>query len=145
MASLSDLIAARFGLPSETGRQTLSNDTVAQILGHRTIRRYEDKDVPVDLVNVLLACAQSAPGKSDLQQYSIIQLTDAARKQKLSDLSGTAAIATAPIVLVFCADIRRVQRISDFRDKPYVQNTVDSFMNAAVDASLAMQNFTIAV
>jgi len=144
MADWNSLIADRFGIPSDVGKGTKANATLAQILVHRTIRKYEDRDVPEDLVQTLLACAQSAPGKSDLQQYSIIRLTNPEKKAKLAELSGTAFIGTAPISLVFCGDLNRIQRVSGFRNKPYAQNTVDSFMNAAVDAALAMQNFTLA-
>jgi nitroreductase/FMN reductase [NAD(P)H] len=144
MATLSDLITARFGLDADVTETRPAEETLAHILNHRSIRTYADREVSGDLVKTLLACAQSAPAKSDLQQYAIIHLTNPAQKETLAELAGTATIATAPIVLVFCGDIRRIQRVARFRDKPYVQNTVDSFMNAAVDAAIAMQNFTLA-
>jgi len=144
MTDVNEMISERFGLASDVGQGEVAEGTIAQILSHRTIRKYEDREVPEDLVQTLLACAQSAPVKSDLQQYAIIRLTDPEKKALLAELSGTGFIETAPISLVFCGDLRRVQKVSEFRDKPYVQNTVDSFMNAAVDAALAMQNFTLA-
>src|SRR5690606_24248468 len=97
-----------------------------------------------ELLRVLMACAQSAPAKSDLQQYSILHVTDATKKKTLADLAKTPWIATAPVALVFCGDLRRAWRISELRGKPYGQNTLDSFMNAAVDAGLALQAFIIA-
>jgi len=93
---------------------------------------------------VLLACAQSAPAKSDLQQYSILDLRDPAKKSALAELCGTAWMADAPVLLVFCGDLRRAQRACEIHGHAYQQNTLDSFMNAAVDAALAMQAMILA-
>jgi len=144
MSDLSDRAATRFGISISTGEDLPEIGTLTGILERRTIRRYADRAVPDGLRKILLACAQSAPAKSDLQQYAIIDITDADRKQKIAELSGTAWLATAPILLVFCADIRRAQRICEMRGKPYAQNTLDSFMNAVIDASLAFQNYVTA-
>ncbi len=91
-----------------------------------------------------LACAQSAPAKSDLQQYSILDLRDPAKKSALAELCGTAWMADAPVLLVFCGDLRRAQRACEIRGHAFQQNTLDSFMNAAVDAALAMQAMILA-
>ena len=53
-------------------------------------------------------------------------------------------MATSPIVLVFCGDIHRSEKIAAMRGRDYAQNNLDSFMNAAVDAALAMQTFILA-
>ncbi len=143
MAKLGDLLKARFGVAEDVTEVAL-NATLEGILGRRSIRKFLDRDVPDDLLRVLFACAQSAPAKSDLQQYSIIHVTDAAKKQTLAKLAATPWIATAPVVLVFCGDGRRARRISELRGKPYGQDTLDSFMNAAVDAGIALQAFIIA-
>jgi nitroreductase len=134
----------RFGLDAPEPAGVPPNETVAGILSRRSIRRYRDDPVSDDLLRVLLACAQSAPAKSDLQQYSIIRVTDAAKKARLAELAVTDWLATSPVLLVFCGDLRRVWRLSKLRGKAYGQNTLDSFMNAAVDAGLALQAFVIA-
>jgi nitroreductase len=144
MTSYGDLLRQRFGLEGPEPAGVPPNETVAGILGRRSIRKYRDEAVPDDLLRVLLACAQSAPAKSDLQQYSIVRLTDPAKKAKLAELAVTEWLATAPVLLVFCGDLRRAWRISELRGKTYGQNTLDSFMNAAVDAGLALQAFVIA-
>lgn len=147
-ANLAANYEARFGLTAPDG---LDADIAAsgvtpegaaalsRILARRTYRRFTDQPVSEGLRAALLACAQSAPAKSDLQQYSIIDLRDPAKKAALADLCDTAWMADAPVLLVFCGDLRRVQRLCDIRGHGYVQNSLDSFMNAAVDAALAMQ------
>jgi nitroreductase/FMN reductase [NAD(P)H] len=53
-------------------------------------------------------------------------------------------IATAPLFMVFCGDHRRLKRIFELRQRPFPNDTLDMFMNAAVDTGLALQNFIIA-
>jgi len=144
MTSYGELLQQRFGVPVPEPAGVPVNETVAGILGRRSIRKYRDEPVEDDLLRVLLACTQSAPAKSDLQQYSIIHVTDPAKKAKLAELARTEWLATAPVLLVFCGDLRRAWRISELRGKAYGQNTLDSFMNAAVDAGLALQAFVVA-
>ena len=144
MTDFSDLIAARFGLPTKYGRERAAAGPLATILSRRSFRKYLDREVPVELINILLACAQSASAKSDLQQYSILHITEPALKTRLGEVSNTAWMATSPIVLVFCGDIHRAENTAAMRGRAYAQNNLDSFMNAAVDAALAMQTFILA-
>ena len=138
----------RFGLDApvdfatELAQSDLAPDggaALSRILSRRTYRRFADQPVTEALRTVLLACAQSAPAKSDLQQYSIIDVRDPAKKAALAELCDTAWMAAAPVLLVFCGDLRRAQKVCEMRGHGYAQNTLDSFMNAAVDAALAMQ------
>jgi len=143
MVKVRDLLRARFGVADNVTEVPL-NITLEGILARRSIRKFQDRNVPDALLRVLLACAQSAPAKSDLQQYSIIHVTDGQKKARLARLAATPWIEAAPVVLVFCGDGRRARRISELRGKPYGQDNLDSFMNAAVDAGLALQAFIVA-
>jgi len=53
-------------------------------------------------------------------------------------------IATAPLFLVFCGDHRRMRRVSELRERPFPNDTLDMFMNAAVDTGLVLQSFVTA-
>jgi nitroreductase/FMN reductase [NAD(P)H] len=53
-------------------------------------------------------------------------------------------VPEALLLLVFCGDLRRAQRVCELRGHAHAQNTLDSFMNAAVDAALAMQSLIAA-
>ena len=146
--------SARFGLaPPENlaaglAQSDLTSDATAglsRILARRSYRRFTDQPVSEALRTTLLACAQSAPAKSDLQQYSILDVRDPAKKAVLADLCDTAWMADAPVLLVFCGDLRRAQRVCELRGHAHAQNTLDSFMNASIDAALAMQAMIAAV
>ncbi len=140
-----DLFLGRFGLnPRHDDRDLLLGEPLARMIGRRVCRRYGRESISDGLLETLLAAAQSAPSKSDLQQYSII-VTDKPQQQAITGLIGSMPwINEAPRFLVFCADMRRGQRAAEIRGRDYDSNTLDTFMNAAVDASLAMMAFITA-
>jgi FMN reductase [NAD(P)H] len=137
-----ELLRARFGidLPDVTVPPEISS-----LLDRRVTRRYTDQPVPDALLNALLAAAQSAPTKSDLQQYSVVVMRDAAHIKQIADWIGTMDwIASAPVFLVWCGDMRRNQRLCEQHGMPHANNNLDTFLNTAVDCSLAMAQFIAA-
>ena len=143
--TIADLIQDRFGLPSTAGAALPAEGTVAQLLAHRTHRRYTADPVPDDVLNVALAAALSAPSKSDLQQVAVVLVNDRAKQATIGGwIPDMPFIATAPRFLVFCGDHRRLRRIFELRGRPFANDTLDMFMNAAVDAGLVLQAFVTA-
>jgi nitroreductase len=143
--TVADLIEARFGLPTEAGRALPAEGTVAQLLAHRTHRRYKLDPVPPDVLEIVLAAALSAPSKSDLQQVAVIVVRDRTKQATIGGwIPDMPWIATAPLFLVFCGDHRRMRRVSELRERPFPNDTLDMFMNAAVDAGLVLQSFITA-
>lgn len=115
---------------------------LAQIATHRSIRRYRPDPVTPELLRLLFACALSAPTKSDLQQADIIHVTDAGKRQRIvAAIPDMAWILDAPVFLVFCGNNRRIRHIGGWRGKPFANEHLDHFMNAAVDAGIVMMNF----
>jgi len=54
-------------------------------------------------------------------------------------------IAQAPLVMVFCGDNRRMRRVAtELRGRGFPNDTLDMFMNAAVDAGMVLQGFITA-
>lgn len=114
-------------------------------LTRRSCRRFADKQVGAGLLEALLACAQSAPSKSDLQQYSIVVIDDPSiRAQMQTWASFDDWIAKAPYFLVFCGDVRRQRRIAEMRGYEHRNDNLDTFMNTAVDAGIALATFVAA-
>ena len=143
--TIADLIEHRFGLPCDSGREMPADGMLAQLLTHRTHRRYTDAPVPDDLLQVLLACAFSAPSKSDLQQASVVLVKDPAKRRALADLIPDMPwIGAAAVFMVFCGDNRRIRRICELRGRAFANDNLDSFMNAAVDTGLVLQSFIVA-
>lgn len=132
----------RFGaeFPAAPNQPGLSE--LARIAEHRSLRRYRPDPVTPELLRLLCACALSAPTKSDLQQADIIHVADAAKRQRIvAHLPDMAWILDAPAFLVFCGNNRRIRHIGQWRGKPFANEHLDHFMNAAVDAGIVMMNF----
>lgn len=143
--TLSDLVEKRFGLPSDAGSDLPADGLVASMLNHRTQRRYTEAPIPSDRLELLYAAALSAPSKSDLQQVSIIRVTDHEKRRAIGDkLPTMPQIVEAPEFFVFCGDNRRIRRVTELRGKTYENDTLDYVLNAIVDAALTMQNFITA-
>ncbi len=145
MTTITEMIADRFAIATDRGSGVAPSETIAGLLSRRSLRRYTDEEVPEKLLDVLLACAQSAPTKSNLQQYSIVVVADADVRARLQPLCpATDWLRTCPVFVVFCADMRRNQRIAGLRGHGHANNNMDTLLNAIVDAALAMQCFITA-
>jgi nitroreductase len=141
---LNALLQQRFGAlyPAQTGDL---GPEVARILARRTIRRYTAQPVDPQLTDVLIAAALSASSKSDFQQASIIKVSDPAKRQAIgSYFPSMPWIGTSPGFLVFCGDPRRLEQICERRHHPIPQRDIEAFLNASVDAALALQTFILA-
>ena len=143
--TIADLIQTRFGLPTNAGCALPAEGTVALLLSHRTQRRYKPDPVPDAVLDIVLAAALSAPSKSDLQQVAIVLVKDPAKQSAIGGwIPDMPWIAQAPLFAVFCGDHRRIRRVAELRGRPFPNDTLDMFMNAAVDAGLVLQNFITA-
>ena len=144
-AALAAHLAARFGdappLPQELPRAV----TLARMANHRTIRAYADRPVGGDLLLVLAAVALSAPTKSDLQQADIVLVADAGQRAALAALlPDNPWAAKAPAFAVFCGNNRRQRRVHALRGHEFVNDHLDAFFNAAVDAAIVLSAFITA-
>src|SRR5262249_61960386 len=97
----------------------------------------------------LCALALCAPSKSDLQQRDIVVVADLDLRRKLDALLcdgplAQAWIADAPHLLVFCANNRRQRLVHEWRGRPFANDHLDAFFNAAVDAGIALAQFVVA-
>lgn len=132
----------RFGEHFTVPEGLAGGEALLGMLAHSSHRKWQDQDVHLDLLNLLFACALSAPSKSDLQQADILHVADRARIKAIADLIPDMPwINDAPVFLVFCGNNRRIRQIGEWRGKPFVNDHLDHFMNAAVDAGIVMTQF----
>lgn len=112
---------------------------------HRSIRNYEEKDVPNEMIENIVKAAQWASTSSNLQAYSIIMVKDRLRKEKLAQLCGNQQhVIDCPIFLVFCGDFNRILISSNLEKAERHFDTVEPFIVATVDAALIAQNVMLA-
>ncbi|MCX7938172.1 MAG: NADPH-dependent oxidoreductase [Thermoflexales bacterium] len=121
------------------------NPVLAQIHQHASVRRYKPDPVPRDWVEAIVAAGQRAATSSNLQAYSVVAVTDAAVRREAAHWCGDQAhIAEAPVFLVWCADLSRLERVCELRGMQQVTDYVENFLVAVVDTALAMQNAALA-
>ncbi len=113
-----------------------------RMLEHSSHRKWTPQPVEPALLKLLLAAALSAPSKSDLQQADIIHVADRSKIKAIADtIPDMPWINNAPVFLMFCGNNRRIRQIGEWRGKPFVNEHLDHFMNAAVDAGIVMTQF----
>jgi nitroreductase/FMN reductase [NAD(P)H] len=117
-------------------------DELAQIAGQRSHRRFLPRPIAPELLRLLCACALSAPSKSDLQQCDIVIVTDMAiRSGIVATIPDMPWIMDAPAFLVFVANGERLPMLAKLHDKPFPNDHLDQFFNAAVDAAIVLATF----
>ena len=135
-------LAARFGEKLQVDRELPGLDELARIAGHRSQRYFQPRAIAPDLLKLLCACALSAPSKSDLQQCDIVLVSDRAIRQGIvATIPDMPWIMDAPVFLVFVGNGARLPEIAKLRDKPFPNDHLDQFFNAAVDAAIVMAMF----
>lgn len=147
-ARLYDSLKRRFGadLPDFTNLDLpeAAIGFLEGLAGRGSCRAFADAPVPPDLMRFLGAMALSAPSKSDLQQRDVIWLNAETRAEIKALLTGQPWIAGAPEVLVFCGNNRRQRQMHAQWDRPFVNDHLDAFFNASVDAGIALATCVLA-
>ncbi len=143
MVAENGLTEGRYGFDLEIPADV--PDGVQALLNRRVIRKYKTNPISEQTMALLLSAAQSAPTKSNLQQYSIVIIRDPEVRNAVSELVPSMPwVRNAPVIAIFLGDVRRIRRLAEIRGHTYLNNNADTFMNAAVDAALAMQCFITA-
>jgi nitroreductase len=116
-------------------------DFMEIIKTRRSIRKFEDKDVPQEMLHQLLSSVQWAPSWANTQCWEIIVIRDLQIKEKLQKVispknPATKAIVDAPVLLAFCG---KLKSSGYYKDKVSTQFG-DWFM---FDLGLAAQNLSL--
>jgi nitroreductase/FMN reductase [NAD(P)H] len=139
---LREALQARFGETFAVDENLSGLDELARMANRRVLRRFTDRAVDPALLRMLCACALSAPSKSDLQQAEILIVKDPARRSVINELLKEQAwVSSAPVLIVFLANGRRIVEISKMCNKPFPNDHLDLFFNASVDAGIVLATF----
>ncbi len=121
------------------------NPTLDLIHRHGSVRKYKPDSVPQEIVETFVVAGQRASTSSNLQMTSVVAVTDAATRARLSEIcGGQAHVAQAPLFLAWCADLTRLDRACRLRGYTQVTDYVENFLVAAVDVAIAAQNAALA-
>ena len=145
MGDLYESLSDRFGADVARPLEDVSSQTLLDLAARRSHRKFRNQTVSLELLRMLSAVALSAPSKSDLQQRDIIIVRDAGLKADIAKVvTGQAWVASAPELLIFCGNNRRQRQLHAWRGHEFVNDHLDAFFNAAVDAGIALQAFITA-
>jgi FMN reductase (NADPH) len=123
----------------------MENPTLALIHRHASVRHYKPNPLATSIIETIIAAAQCASTSSNLQTYSVIAVTDIGNRVRLSEVCGNQAhIREAPVFLVWCADLARLERVCQLRGYTQVTDYTENFLIAAVDVSIVAQNAALA-
>lgn len=120
-------------------------ESMESLKQRRTIRKYQQKDISVDLLNDLLETSFRASTVGNMQVYSVIVTRDAERKAKLAPAHfNQPMVRTAPVLLTFCIDLRRFSKWCKQRKAEPGYNNFEWFVTGAIDTLLVAQTFCVA-
>lgn len=139
--SVKESLNARFGDAPEVPEGV---EALADMAGRGVCRAYKERAVDPALIQTLCGVALSSPSKSDLQQRDIVVVTDPEIRRGLDEITGFDWQPAAPVLLVFCANHQRMHVCHQMAEIEMVNNHLDGFFNAAVDAGIALSTFVTA-
>ena len=123
------------------------NETIKLLMGRKSVRQFVQEPMPREDVEAILNAAVQAPSAGNMTLWTIINVTDPEKKAALAkSCDNQPFIATAPLVLVFCADYRRwfeVFKTLDLGEELRVPSYGD-FMLATADTIIAAHATVVA-
>jgi len=121
------------------------NETIRLLFERSSCRDFLDKKIPADILRFVLEAGTHAPTGGNLQPYSIIKIEDTAMKQKLAEMCGQSFIGKAPVLLLFCIDLHRIERWASLNVAPFTAtSSFRHFWVSFQDVIICAQNICTA-
>jgi nitroreductase len=117
------------------------NPIIKLLASHRSIRKFKDRPVEDELVRIIIETAQCAATSNHVQAYTVIRVIDKTVRREIAELSGPQVwVEQAPVFLVFCADLTRLETACSMHNKEMAKGFAEQFVVATVDTALLAQN-----
>lgn len=101
-----------------------------------TVRDFKPDPIPQAMANAIVAHGMRAPTSSNRQEYSVIQISNPATRQRISDLSSNQKhIVECPLFFAVCADQNRMEHALGMYDKDYPATGLEGGLVATIDAA----------
>ena len=121
------------------------NEVIRQLHERKSVRVYEDRAIEDEVKTAILEAAIQAPSAGNMALYTILDITDPEMKRKLSvSCDNQPFIATAPMVLIFCADYRRWYDVFCAHVEEVRKPGMGDLFLAQADTLIAAQNAVVA-
>jgi nitroreductase len=123
----------------------MMNEIVRSLFDRKSIRQFEERPITQDEKTTILKAALQAPTAGNQNLYTILDITDPALKQALSEYCDNQPfIAKAPMVLIFLADSRRWFDSYNFAGLDARPPGEGDMLLSLADAVIAAQNTVVA-
>lgn len=121
-------------------------NTIENQLEHRTIRKFEDREVDSKTLKKLFEVYNHSASSTGMQQASIIRVTDPKIKHEIMKVSNQEYLEDVPELLIFIVDLYRNYRIAE--EKGYGEDAykhMDKFFQGFTDSIIGAQNMVVAI
>lgn len=119
--------------------------TISELFDRKSVRVFEPKPIENDVKQQILDAAIQAPTAGNMSLFTILDITDPEMKAKLAEsCDHQSFIATAPMVLIFCADYQRWYDVFCAFVPEVRKPGMGDLMLAQADAIIAAQNAVVA-
>ena len=139
---------------NQTGEWNGMDQAMEVLMQRKSIRAYEDREIPPEVRAQILKATLRAPTAGNLMLYSILEITDQSMKDKLAvTCDNQPFIARAPLVWIFLADYQRwydyfivsgVDEVCKQKNMPMQKPEEADLFLACCDSLIAAQNAVIA-
>jgi nitroreductase len=115
------------------------------MMKRRSVRNFEDKEIPAKVLQELLDVVTNAPSGGNIQPISVIVVQDADARKELAKMVGDQPwVRNAPLSMIFCIDFHRIKRWASMFDTDYEGEKASlSFLIAYADLMCSAQNVVI--
>jgi nitroreductase len=85
-----------------------NNSAISIFLGRRSIRKYQNKDIPLDIIDALLKAAMAAPSARATDPWRFMVVKEAVTRTEIAKgLPNGAMLEQAPLGIVICGEIEK--------------------------------------
>lgn len=117
---------------------------IQAIAEHRSIRKFKNQPIEPQKLDEMLRAATRASTTGGMQLYSIVVSQSQSVKEQLSPCHfNQPLVAQAGAVVTFCADVNRFSAWCEQRGAEPAYHNFMWWVNAAIDALLASENFAL--
>jgi nitroreductase len=110
------------------------NETIRIILGRRSVRAFEPKNVEREKVDLLLECAFAAPSAKNIQPCHLVVIDDKGLLTKIGAANPRAKmVGGAPLAVAVCVDVANYETEHGLTDGTWME-----------DSSCVMENILLA-
>ncbi|WP_067929631.1 nitroreductase family protein [Alicyclobacillus shizuokensis] len=93
------------------------NDVIRTINNHRSIRKFKNKPLTQEQIDIIVRAARMAPTSGHLQSFTIIGVTNSTIKKELANRAKSTEVYECGYLFIFCVDFYRIMLTANDKQK----------------------------